>query len=52
MAAGLLSEVAGIRLTITVFAGAAAVASRAYLWLTRNIHSSIEVEAMEPVVAE
>ncbi|MEQ1873090.1 MAG: MFS transporter [Ilumatobacteraceae bacterium] len=52
MAAGLLSEAAGVRLTITVFAGAAAIAGCAYLWLTRNVISNIEAEAMEPVVAE
>lgn len=52
MAAGLLSEVAGVRVTITAFAGAAAVAGCAYLVLTRNVIRNIEAEATEPVVAE
>jgi MFS family permease len=43
--AGLLSEVAGVRLTITTFACVAAVAGGAYLALTRNIVTRVAVEA-------
>lgn len=51
MAAGLLSEVAGVRVTITVFAGAAFVAGCAYLILTRNVVTRIESEAPTQAVA-
>lgn len=44
MLAGLLSEVAGVRWTITVFAAFAAVAGFAYLVLTRNVVASPDVE--------
>ncbi len=44
MLAGLLSEVAGVRWTISVFAAIAAVAGFAYLVLTRNVAASLDVE--------
>ncbi|MBI4883828.1 MAG: MFS transporter [Actinobacteria bacterium] len=40
MAAGLLAELAGVRWTITAFAGAAAFAGFAYLLLTRGVVTS------------
>ena len=44
MLAGLLSEVAGVRWTITVFAAVAFVAGCAYLVFTRNVITSVAAE--------
>jgi len=45
MCAGLLSEVVGVRWTITTFAAVAFFTGCAYLVLTRNVVSSIDAEA-------